>query len=197
MKQQLLLLQDVESLGKKGEIVSAKPGYVRNFLLPKGMAVVASSHTLRTQERLRKERHEQAIVDRKESEALAQKIQEVSLEIHVKVDPEGRMYGSVSAHDIVELLAQNGIEIERRFVLLNKPLKSTGLHTVPLRLKEEVETGCKLMVLPEGVSADEFRAAEAAAELARHKKKEEAAALEAAKASEEAPSEEAESSSEE
>ena len=92
MKQQLLLLEDVEALGKKGEVVTAKPGYMRNFLLPKRLAVVASANTLRKQERLRAERAKQAIIDRQESEELAKQIESITLDTKVKVDPEGHMW---------------------------------------------------------------------------------------------------------
>src|SRR3990167_9075399 len=89
MKQQLLLLKDVDSLGKKVELVTARPGYMRNFLFPQGLAVVATENTLRKQERLRKERAEQAVIDRKESEEMAILVEGAVLEIFVKVIPEG------------------------------------------------------------------------------------------------------------
>ena len=153
MKQQLLLLQDVDALGKKGEIVTAKPGYVRNFLLPQGFAIIASSNTLRKQERLREERAKQAIIDRKESEDLAAKVEGVILEIKVKVDPEGHMYGSVSAADIAQLFAEKGLPVERRSVLVTKPIKETGAHKISIRLKEGISATCKLSIIPEGVNA--------------------------------------------
>src|SRR6266568_5058723 len=102
MKQQLLLLNDVDSLGRKGEIVTAKPGYIRNFLLPRGLAVMASANTLRKQESLKAEREKQAVVDRHESETLAKQLEGMILETRVKVDPEGRMYGSVTPNDIAK-----------------------------------------------------------------------------------------------
>ncbi len=152
MKQQLLLLQDVEALGKKGEIVSAKPGYVRNFLLPQGFAVVATSNTIRKQERLRAERAKQAVVDRKESEELALQVEGTTLETRVKVDPEGHMYGSVSAADIAQLFQEKGLPIERKAVLITKPIKETGVHKISLKLKEGVTVACQLHIIPEGVS---------------------------------------------
>lgn len=152
MKQQLLLLQDVEALGKKGEIVSAKPGYVRNFLLPKGMAVIASANTLRKQMRLKEEREKQAIIDRKESEELAAQIQSITLETRVKVDPEGHMYGSVSAADIAQLLQDKGLPIEKKSVLVTKPIKETGVHKISLKLKEGITVVCQLSIIPEGVN---------------------------------------------
>ena len=111
MKQQLLLLQDVDALGKKGDVVSAKSGYVRNFLVPKKLAVIASPNTLRKQERLRQERAKQAVVDLKESEDLAKQIESIILETRVKVDPEGHMYGSVSAGDIALLFQHQMLQV--------------------------------------------------------------------------------------
>ena len=152
MKQQLLLLEDVEALGKKGEIVTAKPGYVRNFLLPKGFAVVASTNTIRKQEKLRAERAKQAIVDKKESEELALQVEGASpLEIRVKVDPEGHMYGSVSAADIARLFQEKGLPIEKKSVMVNKPIKETGTHKITLKLKEGVMVTFALAITPEGV----------------------------------------------
>lgn len=153
MKQQLLLLQDVDALGKKGEIVTAKPGYVRNFLLPQGLAIIASANTIRKQERLRAERAQQAIVDRKESEEFAIQIEGTALEIRVKVDPEGHMYGSVSAGDIAQLLHEKGLPIDKKSVLITKPIKTTGMHKISLKLKEGVSATCQLSIIPEGIIA--------------------------------------------
>lgn len=153
MKQQLLLLEDVESLGRKGEVVSAKPGFIRNFLLPKGYAVIASANTLRKQERLRAEREKQALIDRKESEELAVKIEGMSLEIKVKVDPEGHMYGSVSAADIAQLFQDKGFALEKKNILVSRPIKETGTHKISLKLKEGVPVSCVLQIIPEGVVA--------------------------------------------
>lgn len=153
MKQQLLLLQDVDALGKKGEVVTAKPGYVRNFLIPKGYAVIASPNTLRKQERLRAERAKQAMVDRKEAEELAIQIEGMILEIKVKVDPEGHMYGSVSAADIALLFQEKGFSVEKKYVQVTKPIKVTGAHAITLKLKEGVPVSFKLHIIPEGMVA--------------------------------------------
>lgn len=152
-KQQLLLLDDVDSLGRKGEIVSAKPGYVRNFLLPRGLAVVASANTLRKQESLKAEREKQAIIDRQESESLAKQLEGMVLETKVKVDPEGHMYGSVTPNDIAKLFAEKGFAVERRYILINKPIKESGMHKVPLKLKEGILVHCQLSIIPEGMVA--------------------------------------------
>ena len=152
MKQQLLLLQDVDSLGKKGEVVTAKPGYVRNFLLPQNLAIIASPNTLRKQERLRAEREKQAKVDREEAVLLAKQIESVALEIRVKVDPEGHMYGSVSASDIAQLFQMQGLPVERKYIQVTRPIKTTGVHKIPLKLKEGIALTCQLAIIPEGIS---------------------------------------------
>lgn len=151
MKQQLLLLEDVESLGRKGEIVSAKPGYVRNFLLPRGFAVIASPNALRKQESLKAEREKQAILDRQEAESLAKQLEGVILEIKVKVDPEGHMYGSVSPVDIARLFEERGFAVERKYIQLNRPIKETGIHKISLKLKEGIPVVCQLSIIPEGL----------------------------------------------
>lgn len=154
MKQQLLLLEDVDALGKKGEVVSAKPGYIRNYLLPKGYAAIATPNVLRKQERLRAEREKQAIVDRQESDALAAQVNGLVLEVRVKVDPDGHMYGSVSANDIADLFQEKGISIEKRNVMVTRPIKETGSHDISLKLKEGVVAQCKLRIIAEGVSME-------------------------------------------
>ncbi len=138
MKQQYLLIADVEDIGRSGEVISVKSGFARNFLLPNQKAVPANQHTLRMQARLKEERLKQAEVDRREAEALAAKLSGLTLTITVKVDPEGNMYGSVGYSDILELLAKEGLQMDRRNIGLNKPIKTIGAHSLTLKLKEGV-----------------------------------------------------------
>src|SRR6267154_3234668 len=138
MRNQLLLIEDVEDLGRSGDVVSVKPGYSRNFLLPQKKAVVADKFTLRLQDKLKKERFQRAEIERKDAEELARKLDGMVLSIEVKVDPDGHMYGSVSALDIVRLFENEGIVIERRNVVLVHPIKALGVHPINLKLKEGV-----------------------------------------------------------
>jgi large subunit ribosomal protein L9 len=149
MKQQLLLLEDVDGLGRSGEVVTAKPGFVRNFLLPQKKAVIADKQTLKMQARLKEEREKRALVDRKDSEVLAEKIKDLVLDVEVKVDPEGKMYGSVSSLDIARLLQNKGYALERKHILIPQPIKTLGSHTINLRLKEGVPASFTLEVKPE------------------------------------------------
>ena len=146
MGNHLLLIEDVDDLGRSGDVVTVKPGYARNFLLPQKKAVVADKFTLRMQARLQEERAKRAAVDRKDAEVLAERISAKVMEITVKVDPEGHMYGSVSALDIVHLFEEEGISLEKKSVLLAHPIKSLGRHQVSLRLKEGVPASFTLQV---------------------------------------------------
>ncbi len=150
-KLKLLLIDDVEDLGKSGEVVSVKPGYARNFLLPKSLAMIADKNTLRRQEKLQKERAIKAAEFKKESENLAKRLAEMTLSITVKVDPEGKMYGSVTSTDIIELFKKENIEMPKKCINLKKPIKQTGVIEVPLKLKEDVDAVIKIEVIPEKI----------------------------------------------
>ena len=148
MASKLLLIADVENLGRSGDIVTVKPGYSRNFLLPQGFAVVADKHTLRMQVRLQEERKKQAIADKEESDRIANTLEGVVVTTTVKVDHEGHMYGSVSAHDIVTLLQQANVAVEKRAVVLKHPIKELGEHKITIKLKEGVTASVILNVEP-------------------------------------------------
>jgi len=153
MKQQYLLISDVEDIGRSGEVISVKSGFARNFLLPKQKAVPANAHTLRMQDRLKEERSKQADVDRKEAEELAAKLSGLTLKINAKVDAEGNMYGSVGYSDILELFEKEGLKMDRRNIGLNKPIKVTGNHPLTLKLKEGVTCVYNLQIIGEQANA--------------------------------------------
>lgn len=146
---QLLLIQDVEDLGRSGDIVKVRPGYARNFLLPQKKGIVPTKQTLHLQEKLRAERLAKAEEDRKESEKLAKEIEGRTLHLPVKVDSEGHLYGSVSALDLVRALEELGVHLEKRNILLPAPIKVLGMHEITLRLKEGVLAMFYLEILPE------------------------------------------------
>ena len=159
MRQQLLLLEDVDGLGRSGDVVTAKPGFIRNFLLPQKKAVPADKQTLKMQARLKEEREKRAAIDRKEAEALAVQMKTLVLTTEVKTDPEGKMYGSVSTLDIARLLQSKGYQMDRKNVLLAQPIKTLGTHTINLRLKEGVPATVNLEVQPEGGPLPQKKAA--------------------------------------
>lgn len=181
-KTQLLLLEDVINLGRKGELASAKPGFVRNYLLPQKKAVIADRRTIRMQEQLQSERAVQSANDKKDSQALATRLKEKTLTTKVKNDSQGHLYGSVTSSDIVKILEdQESITIERKNVILPKPFKTVGIFDVNLRLKEDVEATFKLRI--EG----ETKVQEPKPKVEVVDEEQEEASLEAAEGSEDTP----------
>ncbi len=150
MAQKLLLIEDVEHLGRSGEIVSVREGFARNFLVPKRFAVPADKSALRMQTRLQEERKKKAAVERQEAESTAKVLDGLVLTSIVKVDHEGHMYGSVSAHDVIELIrAQTNLTLEKRALLLKQPIKSTGVHPIDIKLPEGITASITLKVMTE------------------------------------------------
>ena len=156
MANKLLLVKDVEHIGRSGEIVNVRPGFARNYLLPRGFAVVADKSALRMQVRLKEEREKQAIIDREEAEKTAASIDGITLTTIVKVDHEGHMYGSVSAHDVAELLlSQANITLEKRSIGLKHAIKETGTHKIAIKLNEGVTASITLKVMSEEQASQE------------------------------------------
>lgn len=151
MRQQLLLIEDVEDLGRSGDLVKVRAGFARNYLLPQRKGVIADKNTIRMQERLQKERQKKAEVELKKATEIAQKLESITLKRHVKIDPEGNMYGSVSAHDVSDLLKEEGIELPKKAIRMTKSIKETGTHSIALKLQEGVEATVVLKIIPEGV----------------------------------------------
>ncbi len=151
MRQKLLLIEDVDCLGRSGEVVSVRVGYARNFLLPKSQAVAVDKQTLKMQDRLQRERAIRAASDKKDSEAMAAIIEGMTLETQVKVDQEGKMYGSVSALDVFHLFQEKEIAIEKRNIDMKKPIKDIGISTVQIKLKEGVTAKINLKITGEGM----------------------------------------------
>lgn len=150
-KQQLLLLKDVEGLGRAGDLVqNVRPGYKRNFLFPQKLAVLADARALKMREKIQEMRRQQAIVDKQDAEAIAEKLRGAVLSYAVKVDHEGHMYGSVGAGDLVDLIAREyQVSLERKNIALKHPIKVTGVHEIPLKLKEGVSVTFTLKILSE------------------------------------------------
>lgn len=147
MQNQLLLLDDVDNVGRSGDVVTVRPGFARNFLLPQKKAVVADKFTLRLQARLKEERAKRAEVDKKDALILAERIDTLELSLVVKVDPDGHMYGSVTATDIVKLFEKEGITLDRKNIVLPQVIKEIGMHKVQLKLKEGVPATLSLTIL--------------------------------------------------
>lgn len=156
MATKLLLIQDAKHLGRKGDVVSVKAGYARNWLIPTKTAVIADKKTLKLQARLQEERKQKAIADKAEAEALSSDISGKIIKTEVKVDHDGHMYGSVSAADIVRLLEeQHNVQLDKHAVQLKQAVKSTGTHQITLKLPEGVTAAITLKVIAEGSEEQE------------------------------------------
>ncbi len=146
---ELILKQDVESLGLAGETVVVKAGFARNYLLPQGMALEATEANMRQLTRERSSLDERRTRAADEAHALSESIQGVSLEFAVKAGEEGKLFGSVTSGDIVAALGEKGVEIDRQLVKLGEPIKQLGEYNVPIRLHAEVIPVVRVTVVAE------------------------------------------------
>jgi large subunit ribosomal protein L9 len=147
MTLEVILREAVENLGERGDRINVARGFARNYLIPKNLAVEATSGNLRMleeEEKLRSVRENKVL---RHSERLAERLKKVSVTAAVQVGEEDRLFGSVTSHDIEELLKAQGYEIDRRNILLEEPLKALGVYTVPIKLHKDVECAIKVWVV--------------------------------------------------
>ena len=145
----VILRQDYEALGKVGEVVTVKDGYARNFLIPQKIAIMANPHNMRILEEEQKRLEKQKDKDRRQAEGLANELETVSLTATVSVGEEDRVFGSVTAQTIADLLKEKGYDIDKRKILLDEPIKALGIYSVSLKLHADVEAKVRLWVVKE------------------------------------------------
>ncbi|MEF3273877.1 MAG: 50S ribosomal protein L9 [Chloroflexus sp.] len=146
----VLLVKDVEHLGKAGEIKDVSGGFGRNYLLPKGFAVLATKSQIKQAEERMAAQRRKAEAARKEAEALAARLANLTLTFVVKVGEQDRLYGSVTNADIASKLHEMiGVEIDRRKIALEDPIKRTGEYEVPVELASGVSATLKVVVTGE------------------------------------------------
>lgn len=143
----VVLQKDVDTLGRGGDVVRVRPGYARNYLVPRGLAVPATEGNLKRVDELRRIAAAQAQKSLAEAKEQQQKIEAVSVKIERSVGDEGKMYGSVTARDIEAAFAAAGVEIDRKKVTLPEPLKALGLAEVPIKLHPEVTAKLRVEVV--------------------------------------------------
>ncbi|MFQ5587969.1 MAG: 50S ribosomal protein L9 [Nitrospiria bacterium] len=145
---QVILKADVEQLGRMGDLVDVKAGYARNFLLPKNMAALATTKNVKLLE------HEKRVIasrikkERQSAEEASQKIAALSIAISAQVGEEGKLFGSVSSKDIADAMLEAGVEVDKRKILLDKPIKETGTFQVPVKVHHDVTSSVKVEVIP-------------------------------------------------
>jgi large subunit ribosomal protein L9 len=143
----VILRADIDTLGRLGEIVSVKPGYGRNYLLPKGLAMAATDSNMRAFEAERKKLQQKMDEIRFQAQELADKINETELIIPVRVGEGDKLYGSVTTSTIGDALADMGLEIDRKKLVLDEPIRTLGEHTIPVRLHPDVKSELKVSVV--------------------------------------------------
>ena len=146
----VLLREDVDDLGARGEIVRVRAGYARNYLLPRNLAVEATTGNVKGIEAERAALLKKEAKERSTAEAQSQQMGSLDLEFKRKAGEQGALYGSVTSMDIAEALRERGYEIDRHRIHLREPLKRLGEYTVPIRLHREVSIDLKIRVAPEG-----------------------------------------------
>lgn len=147
---EVLLLQDVKALGETGEVVKVRPGYARNYLMPHGLARVATPALKAAAEAKRAKTEAERAAKRKTLEALAQKISGLSLTLSAKAGENKVLFGSIGAPEIAAGLKAQGIEIAADAVALAEPFKEVGVFTVPVRLAAGIEATLKVWIVEEG-----------------------------------------------
>lgn len=142
----VILREDVENLGKGGEIVDVKPGYGRNYLLPRGLAVTANPKNVREVEHQKQIASAKAAKQKASAEAVAKRLADTPVVLRRKVGEQDKLYGSVTALDVAEALAARGLQIDRRSIDLTDPIKTIGDFEVPVKLHREVVGKAKVKV---------------------------------------------------
>jgi large subunit ribosomal protein L9 len=163
----VLLREDVDDLGARGEIVRVRAGYARNYLLPRNLAVEATAGNVKGIESERAALLKKEAKERATAEAQSQQMGSLDLEFKRKAGEQGALYGSVTSMDIAEALRERGYEIDRHRIHLREPLKRLGEYSVPVRLHREVTMDLKVRVAPEGEVIVGHMTPEQEAELAK------------------------------
>jgi len=145
---EVILRDRVENLGEAGDIVNVKPGYARNYLLPRELAFAATAANRETAEEERRKAEERAKRDYLEGKRRAAQLNNISLTFHAKAGEEGKLFGSVTSSDIADRLAELDLdfEVDRRRLMIEEPIKELGAHTVTLRLHSEVDVAIEVIV---------------------------------------------------
>jgi large subunit ribosomal protein L9 len=161
---QVLLREDIDNLGARGEIVRVKAGYARNYLLPRNLAVEATANNVRQIEGEKAALAKREAKERSTAELQASQLQKLTLKFERKVGEAGVLYGSVTSMDIAHALQEQGYEIDRRKIVLREPIKRFGNYNVPVRLHRDVTLELPINVLGEGGVEVDVEAMQAEAE---------------------------------
>ena len=143
----VILKADIKGLGKAFEVAKVRDGYGRNWLLPQGLAITASTGNLKNLESEKKRQAGKLAKLKTTAEELATKLNGASITLSVRVHEGDKLYGSVGAHEIAEKLAEAGVQIDKLAIILDEPIKALGVFSVPVRLHADVEAKVKVWVV--------------------------------------------------
>ena len=144
----VILQKPVDKLGNPGDVAEVADGYARNYLIPRGIAIKAEKGALKQAETLKRAHYSRLTKQKGEYEAIASKLISAGpVRIEARAGEEGKLFGSVTAIQIAEALAAKGVEVDRRKIVLDEPIKEVGEHSVPLRLRKDVVAQIKLKVV--------------------------------------------------
>lgn len=143
----VILRQDIPDLGKVGQTVHVKNGYGRNYLIPRNLAVPATKGNLKSIDEIRNQNEIRLRKKLREAEKVKEMLESISLTSEVLVGEEDKIFGSVTAQNIVELLNIEGVKVEKKNVLLDEPIKSLGVYTVPVKIEKDLIANVKLWVI--------------------------------------------------
>jgi large subunit ribosomal protein L9 len=146
---QVILKQRLENLGQPGEVVSVKPGYARNFLVPQGLAYEATESNLKRIEREGAQTQKRLASELGAARERATAIEGTSVTFSARAGEDGKLFGSITSADIAERLSEQGLTIDRRQIMLDEPIKALGVFQVPIRLHPEVRPEIKVWVIKE------------------------------------------------
>jgi large subunit ribosomal protein L9 len=147
----IILLKQVERLGKPFDIVSVKDGYARNYLFPRKLAIPADPANIRGLEKNKQRFSKKIDKTRRMSMGIADKINNTSIKTTIKTGIDGKAFGSITSQNLVELLKGEGIEVDKKNIVLEEPIKQPGVYNIKVRLAERIEPVFKLVLLEEGV----------------------------------------------
>ncbi len=146
---QVILLENVPSLGKAGDLVKVSDGYGRNYLIPQKKALLATEKSLKVIEHQKRQVQQRMEKTKKDTEKMGQRIETLSCTFVKTVGESGKLFGSVTSMDIENFLKENGIEVDRKKISLEEPIKNLGMFTVPIKLHSEVTANLKVWVVQE------------------------------------------------
>ena len=145
----VILREDVGRLGNAGELVSVKPGFARNFLVPQGKATLATDSNIKELEHNQRVIAERLARELKDLRATSHKLKSMVVEVEKRAGDDGKLFGSVTSANIADLIEEKGVKLDRRKIQMPESIKEVGEHTIAIKLHSEVETSVKLIVRQE------------------------------------------------